>query len=479
VSANGSTQLVIVFAGLITAFALSTSRTALFWFVVIGGLVVTGLAQLYLPGSKYLRYVVPLATLVMLMHGAIEYTRHPRLSTPDTRNSMIAWMVCFIGVALVSTTINWSGLGVAFMGLKGYFQMWAFLFALTLIHWRRDLVNTLPRAVLLIAFLQLPFVAHQYLFLVPQRLGLGGSTVAVDIVAGTFGASMLGGGANAVLAAFMVVVVACIVGVWKRGCISRTKAVILSLLLLSPVFINEAKVTIIYLPVVFVVLFYRDIIRHPVRFIASGLGLAALLAGLMTALTLSHGSEKIKTWSDLVEFTFERQTASIAERAGYSELSRWTALTFWAEKHAHENPVLTIIGHGPGASRVVESGLDLAETLAETKYGGLPIGYTAVSALLWDTGVLGLVLVLGLFGSAYNKATLLMRHYESVDPYKSGIFDGLRAGIVVLAISLAHKDFFVFHLPFQTMLILIFGYLAVNLRDIQTTAAPRASQTTA
>ena len=46
---------------------------ALFWFVVICGLVVTGLCQLYFPQLKYVRYVVPLAAMPLLLHGVVDY----------------------------------------------------------------------------------------------------------------------------------------------------------------------------------------------------------------------------------------------------------------------------------------------------------------------------------------------------------------------------------------------------------------------
>ena len=90
--------------------------------------------------------------------------------------------------------------------------------------------------------LQLPFVAHEYLVLVPKRVGLGGGIVPVDIVAGTFGAILEAGGANAVLAAYQVIVVACLLALWKNGALSGFKAAVLSLMLLSPMVVNQAKI---------------------------------------------------------------------------------------------------------------------------------------------------------------------------------------------------------------------------------------------
>src|SRR5690606_5031324 len=132
---------------------------------------------------------------------------------------------------------------------------------------------------------------------------------------------------------------------------------------------------------------------------------------------------------------------------------RWTALTFWWQRQKFASPLETLVGHGPGSSRVEEDGLDLAHTLAERRYGGRQIGYTAVAALLWDVGVLGLLLVLGLFWAGWRQARRLVRHYQGRDPTRAGIAEGLSATMVILTLSLAHKDFFVFHIPYQTMLV--------------------------
>ena len=201
VSATGKIVLVAMFSGLVLAALLMTSRKALLWFVIVGGLVIVGAAQIYMPGSKYLRYIVPLAAFGLIIHGVVDYLSKPAHQGAQGANATVSWMLWFLLVAVVSAVVNWDGIGVAIIGFKGYFQMWALFLGMILIHWRRDIIKTIPQGMLLIAFLQLPFVLHQYLFLVPKRVGLGGGIVPVDVVSGTFGGSLYGGGANAVLAA--------------------------------------------------------------------------------------------------------------------------------------------------------------------------------------------------------------------------------------------------------------------------------------
>ena len=467
ISATGKLGIMAIFIGLIVGITVVSSRKALLWFVIVGGLVIVGAAQLYLPGSKYIRYIVPLATYVLVFHGTMNYIGRRTAPNPHSIPAPIPWAITFIAITIISAIINMSDIGVAFMGMKGYFQMWALFFGLILIKWRPEIINSIPKGILLIAFLQIPFVLHQYFVLVPKRVGMGSGIVAVDVVAGTFGATIYGGGANAVLAAFMMIVVACIVALWKNGALSTTRTVCMSLLFLAPVFVNEAKISILYLPLIFIVIFYKEILKKPIKFLISGLAMVGILAALMTAQTLTQQSGKLQTWTDLINFTIERQTASTSERQGqFSELSRLTSLTFWGKEHISANPIYAFIGHGPGASRVQDGGLDLASTLAEQHYSGLQIGYTALSALLWDTGILGLVAVLGLFISAFRTASWLSHYYRHKDIFKAGIFDGLRAGMAVLLLSLAHKDFFAFHFPYQTLVILLIGFLVASRLQI-------------
>lgn len=459
VSALGNLTVAIVFVGLLVALVVAPSRNAVFWFVVTSGLILVGVMQLY-ASVKYARYVVPLVAAFLLLHAIMERLTQRKGPSREPVAEIVWWSLAFMLFTALSTIVNWAGVGNAIVGLKGYFQVWTLFFAMALIRWDDRFLDTLPRALLAIAFVQLPFVLHEYFVIVPRRESLGGAVVAVDIVAGTFGANEFGGGANAALTVFLFSVIACLLGVWKQGALSTRALLGLTLVLLFPVFINETKISAIYLPMVIAIVFYRDIIERPGRFIAMGGVAVGVLVGLLTALAVFQPSGKIKSIEDLVQFTIQTQMASTEERGShYSELSRWTALTFWAQEHVHANPVNTLFGHGLGASRVQESGLELgASSLAESKYGGMQIGYTAVSSLLWDTGLVGCGAMLGMFFAAFRTAGRLARYYAA-RPVRAGVFEGLRAAVAILALSLAHKDFLVFHIPFQTLIFLLFGYL--------------------
>jgi hypothetical protein len=457
-SATGKPQLIAVFFGMVLVALILASRSALIWFVLVGGLVVSGVCQLYLPQLKYVRYVVPLASAPLLLHAIMDYllswTRERQVQMPVT----MRWALAFVLTSVVTVLINLSDPAVALVGAKGYFQMWGLFLSVAYIRWPESFSKTMLYGLVVIALLQLPFVAHEYLVIAPHRVSPG--FVPVDIVAGTFGGLLNGGGATMVLAVFQVIVVGWLLALWKNGALSGLIVAIAAPLLLSPMLVNEAKIIVLFLPLMFGVLFYRDMVAKPLKFMAAGAGLLGVLALLMTALVTSQASSKIQTWSDLVQIVVERQSDDSGDRSGhFGELTRLTALTFWAQEHVAANPVYTLLGHGLGASRDAAGGLDVVDTLAEKRYGGMNIGYTGLSALLWDTGIIGLVTVLGMFAAAFFSAGRLARHYRGTDRFRTALFEGLQSAVAVLTLSLASRDYFVAHIPFQTIVYLLLGFI--------------------
>jgi hypothetical protein len=222
-------------------------------------------------------------------------------------------------------------------------------------------------------------------------------------------------------------------------------------------------VSVLYVLLIFVVIFWRDILRKPGKFLLASAGIGGLVAALMTAIMLTAPGGALPSWSALVTKVYAQQTVELQQHEGRYQLSRLSALTFWAERHVKANPVKTLLGHGPGASREPDDTtvLEVNGTLAQKKYPGLRIGYTGLSALLWDTGLIGTICVLGMFGSAFFMAGRLAAHYRKRrDAFHTALFEGLQAAMAVLALSLAHKNFFAVHLPYQAIVYLLIGFIA-------------------
>ena len=158
--------------------------------------------------------------------------------------------------------------------------------------------------------------------------------------------------------------------------------------------------------------------------------------------------------------TFENQVGGDVDTGVFTEMTRGNVIPFWLQNHRNGDWRNALFGHGPGATRVSSDFLALPDSLAERTYGGRNIGYTAAAALLWEVGVFGFLSVIALFAIAFSLAKRCSAAYRSIDPGRSAICNGLSAATLVLFVSLFHKDFLVYHIPFQTLLVCVFGYLA-------------------
>jgi len=462
IAGTGSLPAAAAAIGLIGGLIMLSSPSLLLWSVLAGGLVASGLAMLYAPQLQLIRWGVAIASVMLVALALIENISRRSMGKGGAI-SPIAWqLLALFFVTALSGWANGQGVTQLVIGLKSYFQVAGLFFALVMMPWPRRVIDLFPRLMLYTAFFQLPFVAHQYLFLVPLRTGFGEGVVPYDVVAGTFGASKFGGGANAVLSAFMLIVFAVLLSLWNNKAISLRRLIILSVPLLIPVFINESKVSILYLFVIVCVIFKNEIILRPARAILSAGFLALTLTSLMFAYSAFYADEADGI-QGFIAGTIE-QNFSDTEGHGEFYLNRTSAISFWFQEHSLDEPMYLLIGHGPRASREGGSGLDAGATLASTRYPGMGIGLTGVPALLWETGVLGLTLVAGMFWVAFRSAGILRQRYRS-DSYKAGIFSGLQAGVVILALSMFHKSFFVFDIGYQTLIMLLFAYLTYYLKQ--------------
>jgi hypothetical protein len=436
----------------------------LLWGTVVGALVISGLFKLYLPQLQLVRWALsPIAILLALY--AVWGT--PGLGpNPGWRPvpSVIWWALGFFAAVTLASAFSQFLPTRFIVGFKGYFQVWGLLIALAFIPWPPNVIDRLPRVFLVIAFLQLPFVLHQFLFLVPARAHLGNGIVPIDVVAGSFGASMQGGGANAVLNAFLAMVIAGLIAARQLNVISTVKLFLLSAPLTLPIFVNEAKVSVIYLLAVFAVLYGKDLIQRPLRFLLALLPVSLLLIALMTSFVLhAPSTARLESIQDLIHWTYQYNIAN--DEVG-DELSRFGGFKFWIDRHGLVDIKGTLIGHGLGYTRVGDIETPYRET-AGALADGIPvvinlkqnIGNTAVVALLWETGLFGLLLILGLLAATFRSAGRLERAYADV-PERAAALRAARPAIAIILITLAHKNVLVFDVAYQTLLMIIIGFVA-------------------
>ena len=453
VASTGNLILAGLFIAGITGVIISFSRVVLLWVVILIGLVAAGLTQLYVPQIQLVRWLVIPAGLALIVHALFE--KLSISSRDDYFPGILWWALAFITINIVSILLNYSRADVALFGLKGYFQIWSVLFALALIDWPERVMQYLPKIFFGVALLQMPFVLHQYFFLVPNRVGLGDGVVPVDIVAGTFGASAEGGGANAALATFLFITLAGLVSLLRENVISFTKCLAYSIPLMIPVLLNEAKVSVLYMLTAFIVLFRNDIFLTPIKFLGASLLSIVVLGILMTAYTLHAPANKdVDNWLDLLQYTYAYNIQN--EETWNRELTRSGAYKYWFSEHGIRNLPQTLLGHGAGVTRSLDtSAVESEVRVDEVELG---IGITTVTAVLWESGIIGIICLFGLMLSSFMTAGRLANNCQS--KYSKAIFRGAQASIAVIFISLWHKNFFVFHISYQTFFVILFGFLA-------------------
>lgn len=455
VTAKAGLPLICLFAATAIGAIFSLYPVALFWLTILVAFVLAGLAQLYIPSLELIRWSVIPLSILFLLHLLIESSEHKPQSDYKRKRDLLSFLlVSFLFVNVCSALINGTS-PIGFVhGMKGYFQLWGFLFALSMLNWEERLMRTwLPMAIFFLALIQVPFALHQYFYIAPLRQSLDKGIVAVDIVSGTFGGSIKGGGANAVLAVFMFAVWSCLLALWKKKAISALSTTLITVVILLPVMINEAKVSIIYALVVFFVVFRKGVFSNSLRFLGISVLVFTMVASLFYTYILHAPEGKVSSWSDLIIYTIEYNVSK--DEATDGKLTRGAAIELWIEDHG---PVAnTLFGYGVGTTRS-DTRNNLARKLGVTDTQSYGVGNLATIAVLWELGLVGFLILNAIFVVAYRHAGKLERRYSG-DPWLAGIFLGLKGALVILYISMWHKNFFVFHVGYQIIVVTLLGFL--------------------
>ncbi len=471
VAASGILVFQFGLVALLAVAVLTFTPRLLFWAVLFGALVAAGLIRLYLPQLQAFRWLVAIGVIALpflfAFHGMFAKRWEALIALPP----FVIWALVFVAFSMLSAFSLSGGMVKGILGLKDYFQAWGLLFAFLLLPARPGFRKALLVFVLVVGALQVPFSLHQYFFLAPLRAGIAG-VVPTDIVAGTFGGDMRGGGNNAAMAAFQFFCIAIVLGFWKGGQLSVVRMLALVAYLAVPVFLNETKVSFVFAILVFGVIFAEEIRRNPLRFIQAGLFFAALLAVfVMFYLFMAEKTDRIHGLGEYLDLLVEH---GLYRGYGTYQLNRVTALTFWVSQHLPHDLLHALVGHGLAQTREASAFVDIGATLAGKRYAGMGIGVTALSGLLWEVGLIGTGLVIALFFSAFRLAGGLARACAA-EPIRRAFLKGTQAGIAVTALGLLHKPLFMFEVTYQVFVMLLLGYLAYEYRQWRTEEVGRTA----
>ncbi|MCC6145796.1 MAG: hypothetical protein IT368_18470, partial [Candidatus Hydrogenedentes bacterium] len=377
-----------------------------------------------------------------------------RACTRDTTAFVWAALAFFL-YAILNGLAHFDNAYEILSGFKRYFQVIGLLFALAWLPVGEKDIARWRKFFLIVALVQLPWAVYELVRLVPIREGFQYAypgLVPIDVVAGTFGANMTSGSANAEMATFLIIVLLFLLARLRQGTLPKGRLVWLLPLILTPLFLGETKVVVVLLPLAFLTLYRRELLARP------HVALAGLVVGAL--LTVAAGY----AYLSITKKTLEAQVAetlsyNVYEKGygGYA-LNRTTVLTFWAQRQGLRDPAGAVFGHGLGSAHDPTGGH------VARRYPGYGIGLTAASTLLWEQGLVGTGLFLAMLVLAWRAAGRVRK--RATEAWMRADAAAIQAALPLFAFYLIYRVALLEGLPFQIVFYGLLGYLAWLARRV-------------
>jgi hypothetical protein len=451
VSVTANPILVSVSVSLVMGTVLLTRPAWIVWLILTLGLLVTGILPLFTDDGLVTKtaWGVSLLGLILAIVAFFMVITSPvvRKETP-----VFVWVaVSFFFYTVLVSFVQWYSMGEFTGGFKRYFHMWGLLFAFCWLAFDKTLIRRLRKFILIVALVQLPFALYQLIVLVPIREGLrnampGLGLVPIDVVAGTFGATLYGGGLSGEMAVFLIIILAFLLAQRMEKTITLRRLLLLAPLVMAPLFLGETKAVIILLPLMFLVLYRRAMIARP-HYGVAGLLLGALLTAAAGYAYLSLSDRSLH---DQIDDSLGYNVYN--KGYGFYHLNRTTVLTFWAEQQGAHNPVSFLFGNGLGSSHSSAGGH------VAMRYPNHGIGLTAASTLLWDTGIFGSGLFAAILALAWRTAGRLQK--RSPEPIVRADAAAIQAALAIFAVYLFFRQSLLETMSYQIVFVVMLGYLA-------------------
>lgn len=445
VSVTANPILISVVMALFVGALLLARPAWIVWLVLSLGLLVTGVLPLYSDDGLVTKtsWGVSILSFILMIVAFFTVATSPsmRKGTP----AFIWVALSFLVYAVLVSFIQWHSMGEFSGGFKRYFQMWGLLFALCWFPFNERDIRRWRIFLLIVALLQLPFAVYELIVLVPMREGLR-NVVPIDVVAGTFGATLYGGGSSGEMATFLIIMLAFLLAQRMEKTLTVRRLMLLVPMMLAPLFLGETKAVVIMLPLMFLVLYRRVMLTRP-HYAVAGLVLGTLL-------TVAAGY----VYFSLSKKTMDAQIADYLDYNIYDKgygihyLNRTTVLTFWAQHQGAHNPISFLFGNGLGSSHTPAGGH------VAMRYPWHGIGLTSASTLLWDLGVFGFGLFATIFALAWQTAGRLQR--KLTEPTLRADAAAIQAALVLFAFYLFFRPSLLETMSFQIVFAVLLGYLA-------------------
>ena len=456
VVSTGNVILIALALGGMTGVALLGMPAITLTLILVGALVLSGPLAFYVQALDKLPWLF--AILGFLLAGSALI--HAGLHRRDTPTPLFVTLaVCFVVYAAASTAWADVPLAEAVKGLKRQLQYWGVLFAVAVVAFPARTVRAWVLLLLGITLVQAPMSVYQRFVLVPSMEG-----EPIDAVVGTLELSQIGTGASGVLALMQVCAIAALACAWRERLLRAPALAAGLVLVFVPLLVGEVNVIFLWIPLALLVVFADQLLANPLRFVAGFVAGAAALVAFGSAYLVwqQTGSHTAEPVDERIETILEY---NIGE-TGYSNktgLNRKTVYQHWWKQHGFQDPRATVFGHGVGSAFSAEDG----RSAVSLRQGGLDLDLVSASSVLWDFGLVGLALYLGVFAAAAAHAWRLAR--TARPGLERALARSALAATVLAASSLVYSNAMVMMPSQQVLVFSMLGFIAWLAR-----ARPRA-----
>jgi hypothetical protein len=460
VVASGNLVLIGLAAGAILGVLLLNHLTVVVWMILIGTLLVSGPVVLQFPQLIRLQWLFSILGF-FLIGGAILVAGIDR--TPGrARMPAFIWLAVLFMVYSLSLLALSKGDGGEWAGaIKRTFQYWGLMFALAVVPFTAQTVRRWLGFLLILSLLQLPLALYQRAVLVPMRHNMPNGVVPVDIVAGTFEASMTGAGNNGVMVFFLIVVFATLLAAFRDNLLRPSVLMLLVAVVMAPLALGETKIVVVLLPLALLAVMADLVRKRPILFAMGSVITAFLMAGLLYVYVALQPTDS------RVGVSFEQRLEENIEynfgTAGYfagASLNRSNVVPFWWSRTGTDDIRGTLFGYGMGSSFGLPGGDRTGHM--DRKYPGYQIGLTGISMLLWDVGLIGFALYMSVLAGAFLKARELAA--RAPPGWDRALCRGLAASSLMLMPMILYSDVLLMAASMQVIMFFTLGLIAWRAR---------------
>jgi len=362
-------------------------------------LIFCGLVQ-YFTGELAVLWLPFAMTLIMAGFLVLQSRDEPvRMDAQET--IILTLYGAFIVLSGISTLFQGGAL-ITLIGFKNEIGLSLVMLCLLLGFCRESQIYQVTRALYWVFYIQFPVAIYQLIFVLPERVALRGEAEKWDSVVGTFGGDPMGGGNTAAMGLFCLLIMLLKVSEYKHGLTSFKSMALHIVLGFVMCIIGEVKFVILLSPLLLgwvwlTPSWVKEASKVNLAVLLSILlGMALLIVLAVVALAYTYTSaygvdtaeNPFVVFLDSMSYIFDPDFITPG-----GEVGRFTSLLFWAQHNDLSGLPGTLFGYGLNATN---SGSSVSPGFLH-QYYNLYLDSTSLSMLLWEVGIVGTLLFVGLF----------------------------------------------------------------------------------